>query len=109
MRQPVSEALTAISRELRQLAEMTSALQDQLSFRGYRDLDLAAFQSLDSLHQTLDCLAIFAAQLGALLPCHCTIPIADAADRVCLGALAERLRGGGDESSQATAQEVELF
>ncbi len=109
MKQPVSEALTAISRELRHLAELTSALQDQLSPRGYQDLDIEAFQSLDSLNQTLDCLAIFAAQVGALLPCQCSISIDDAAARICLGALAERLRGGAGHAPRVTAHEAELF
>lgn len=109
MEQPVSDALTAISRELRHLAELTSALQDQLSPRCYQNLDIEAFQSLDSINQTLDCLAIFVEQVSARLPCHCTVAIGEAADHVCLGALAGRLRGDNRHLPRPAIHEFELF
>lgn len=109
MDQTASEILGALSRELKHLAHLTSSLQEQLSPRGYEGLDIEAFQSIDSLNQTLDCLATYTAQLGAVVPCECTVPIDEAADTVCLGALAERLRGSARPHAKMAESEVELF
>ena len=105
----VTEVLETLSRELRTLARSTSALQDQLSPQAVAAVDIQAFQSLDVLNQTLDCLAIFAADVAAAMPCSCRVSIDGAASKVWLAALAERLRGNVIAAAGAALEDVELF
>lgn len=109
MQQKLPEILSAISRELGHLAALTGTLQDQLSPRAYAGLDVEAFQSLDSLTQTLSCLTSYVADISALAQCQCEVRIADAVADICLSALAARLCGKAADADQSEAQEVELF
>ncbi len=109
MEQATSEILERLSVELRHLAEQTSLLQDRLSPRGFEGIEIEAFQNLNSLHQTLACLANYAADVASVVPCGCGVEIGDAAARICLAALAGRLRGDDDSVVKMQASEVELF
>ncbi len=109
MEQTPTEIFKVLSRELRHLAELTATLQQKLSPRASEAPDVEAFQSLDCLSQTLDCLATYLARLGTAEPCRCALPIEAAADSVCLAALAARLRGGARANRKLGANEVELF
>lgn len=109
MEQSVREVMTSVSRELDSLASLTSTLQDQLSPHAYAGLDVEAFQSLDSLTQTLSCLALFLASVGERVPPHCRVGSQAALSEICLSALGRRLRGGPGTVSDAERSQCELF
>lgn len=109
MEQSVKSVMENVSRELDSLASLTSSLQEQLSPRGYTGLDIKALQSLDSLTQTLTCLASFLSQIGSSVNCDCSVAVRDALSQICLSALAGRLQGDTDCHHAAQEESCELF
>ena len=109
MRRTVRDAMAAVSVELAALTRTASALQAQLSPSGDAAVDIEAFQSLDTLSQTLACLAPFVAKLGADLPAECAVNLDAALGEICLAELSRRLSGVPAAPAPAETSHCELF
>jgi hypothetical protein len=97
---PARAALLAVAGELARLHDTAAGLQDALPAAAEASAR-QALQRLDALTQALDALAAFAGEVGG------GASPAEAAARLPLAALADRLAGGA--GADAPSGDLELF
>lgn len=109
METQLSQAISAVSRELGSLAKLTESLQDHLSVAGVSEQHVVDMQALDWLTQSLTCLESFLGHVHTqILLGSGEIP-GHVFESVCLSRLRDSLRGNPADNPSSLNQDCEMF